>query len=422
MAECPTPFVTNPGIDFTRNRKLPFDKMLLTLLLMGGNSIKKELLDLFSYDPKTATTPAFAGQREKILPFSFEYLLEKTLQLLPQNKKFTAYRLLAVDGSNIHPVTNQAETTSFVQPKSSKKGYNLLHLNALYDLCNRVYVDALVQPYREMNENEAFVNMIKRSKIGEQIILIADRGYESFNNFAHLAHKGWNYVIRVKDVNSNGILAGLDLPSDGEFDIWITLILTRKQAKEIKSQPKKYRILDYKSTFDFLDSDTNLFYPITFRVVRFKLDNDNYEAIITNLDSSTFSPHEVKTLYNMRWGIETSFRALKYTIGLTNFHAKKQKFVIQEIFARIIMYNLAEMTASQVVIQQEGRKYEYKVNFTVVVYVCRLFLRITNNVHLSDAEGVIRANILPIRPNRGRPINESKIRGKSAVSFNYRVA
>ncbi|WP_420832495.1 transposase [Paenibacillus periandrae] len=52
----------------------------------------------------------------------------------------------------------------------------------------------------------------------------------------------------------------------------------------------------------------------------------------------------------MRWGIETSFRALKYTIGLTNFHARKREFVTQEIFARMIMYNFVEIMTSHIVI------------------------------------------------------------------------
>lgn len=35
---------------------------------------------------------------------------------------------------------------------------------------------------------------------------MADSGYESFNTFAHLIRKGMYFVIRMKDINSNGIL------------------------------------------------------------------------------------------------------------------------------------------------------------------------------------------------------------------------
>ena len=47
------------------------------------------------------------------------------------------------------------------------------------------------------------------------------------------------------------------------------------------------------------------------------------ETIITNLDASTFPLHDIKRLYAMRWGIETSFRNLKHTLGLLHLHAKQ---------------------------------------------------------------------------------------------------
>ncbi|WP_367618575.1 transposase [Paenibacillus andongensis] len=55
--------------------------------------------------------------------------------------------------------------------------------------------------------------MVDRSPIKGKTIVTADRGYESYNNFAHMERKGWNYIIRVKDLDSDGILSGLLLPS-----------------------------------------------------------------------------------------------------------------------------------------------------------------------------------------------------------------
>ena len=57
-------------------------------------------------------------------------------------------------------------------------------------------------------------------------------------------------------------------------------------------------------------------YELSFRVVRFMISEDSYETVITNLD---FPPDELMRPYAMRWGIETSFRDLKYTIGLSAF-------------------------------------------------------------------------------------------------------
>ncbi|QKS47530.1 transposase (plasmid) [Paenibacillus cellulosilyticus] len=82
-------------------------------------------------------------------------------------------------------------------------------------------------------------------------LFTADRGHESYNNFAHIECKGWNYVIRVKDLDSSGILSGVHLPSSEAFDKDIHLILTRKQTKEVKAHPEIYRFVSISSTFDF---------------------------------------------------------------------------------------------------------------------------------------------------------------------------
>ena len=58
-------------------------------------------------------------------------------------------------------------------------------------------------------------------------------------------------------------------------------------------------------------------------------------TIITNLDKDAFPIQEIKRLYNMRWGIETSFRDLKYALALLHLHAKKVDFIYQEIFAKL---------------------------------------------------------------------------------------
>jgi hypothetical protein len=417
MSAAPALFVKDPERDFTRKRKLPFETMIQFLLSMGGNSIYKELLEEQGYSVNTATTAAFVQQRDKILPFALEFLLHEFTQTFSDIKTYRGFRLLAVDGSDLHIATAPDNSDTYFKNGPDKSGFNLLHLNAMYDLCNRLYLDSCIQPRKCENEHKALTDMVDRSHINDNVIVIADRGYECYNNFAHIERKGWNYLIRVKDTGSSGILSGLHLPASGEFDISVQRILTRKNTNEVKAHTELYRFLANSSAFDFLDLHTNKFYPISFRVVRFKIADDSYETVITNLNQDNFSPEELKLLYKKRWGIETSFRELKYAVGLTNFHAKKQEYIVQEIFARMIMYNFSEMITSSVVIQHRDTQYEYQVNFTVAIHICRHFFR--NNVLLPDVEALILKNILPIRPGRK---DKRKIRYKTAVSFIYRVA
>ena len=289
----------------------------------------------------------------------------------------------------------------------------------MYDLCNRLYVDTLIQPSRQASEGKALVEMVRRSPINDKVILIADRAYESYNNFAHIEEKAWKYLIRVKDLGSNGILSGLQLPSGGEFDVCVRRILTRKQHKEIKSRPDIFRFMPSNVTFDFLPLRSDDFYHIAFRVVRFKITDDSYETVITNLEQSEFLPEELRELYHMRWGIETSFRELKYAVGLISFHSKKRAHIAQEVFARIILYNFTEISTSHVIISQADRKHAYQVNFTIATHICRHFLRLWSYVLPHDIETLISKNIQPVRPGR---MNKRKFRTKAVVSFMYRVA
>ncbi len=102
----------------------------------------------------------------------------------------------------------------------------------MYDLLQHIYVDAIVQKRRCSDESGALTDMVDRSAI-ENTLLLADRGYESYNNLALIQEKGWKYLIRVKD-NTTGIVSGLTLPKASEFDIPFSLKLTRKKTNKVK--------------------------------------------------------------------------------------------------------------------------------------------------------------------------------------------
>jgi len=419
MSKSPEDFIQNPGKDFTRRRKLAFEDVINLLLSMGGSSIYKELLEFFKYDINTATASAFVQQREKITISALEYLFKTFTNSFTNYKTFNGYRLLAADGSKLNIAHNPEDIDTYIKCTDNAKGFNVLHLNALFDLCNKVYTDACIQTIRNKNENLALTDMVDKSTIEGDVIVIADRGYESYNTFTHMQEKGWKYVIRVKDRNSSGIVSSLNLPSCEVFDKKITLKITRRQTKEIKANRELYKFIPKNSKFDYLELKSPRFYDISFRVVRFKISEENYETIITNLDENEFSADKIKELYHMRWGIETSFRELKYAIGLVNFHSKKVEFIEQEVFAKLTMYNFCEIITMNAVITHKQRKHEYQVNFTVAIHICRYFFRHSDDENPPDVERLIQQNILPIRKGRK---DLRKLKAKSSVGFIYRVA
>ena len=124
-----------------------------------------------------------------------------------EEKLFRGYRLLACDGSDLCIAHNPQDETTYFQSTPDSKGFNQMHLNALYDLLSRTYVDAIIQPARQENENKALCNMIDRYHNNAKTLFIADRGYESYNTLAHVQEKGMYFLIRVKDITSKGGIA-----------------------------------------------------------------------------------------------------------------------------------------------------------------------------------------------------------------------
>lgn len=415
MSKNPWLFAKNPGHDFTRKSSLSFETMLKLMISMEGQSIRKELYNFWGFKTDTPSASAFVQQREKIDLFAFQYLFKEFSQAFKSTKTLNGYELLAVDGSDIHTPTNAKDSDSYFQTAPDSKGYNLFHLNALYNLLDKRYVDAIIQPRRMFNEHRALCDMVDRASGRKKVIVIADRGYEGYNTIAHIENKGWNYLIRIK--NNRGIAAQLSFPEEDEFDIDVNLTLTRRQTNEIKKNPDKFRTIMSNMTFDYLPPKSKETYPLNFRLVRIRLADNTIETLVTNLDRKSFSTNVLKKLYKMRWGVETSFRELKYNVGLSGFHCKKTDFILQEIYARLIMYNVSMIIAMKVCIQQNNKVYAYQINYSEAIYICKHFIR--NKESPQNVEALIAKNILPIRPDRKYIRN---IRCKSAVSFIYRIA
>lgn len=425
ITDHPEHFSKNPQHDFTRTRKLGLRQIILLLLGMQGGSTANELLDFFDYSLDAATTSAFVQQRNKLLPNAMEMLFHSFVKKTSSTSLYKGFRLLAMDGSDVQIPTSKDDTDSYYPGVNGQKHYNLLHLNTLYDLLSHTYVDALVQKSHYANERRAFTDMVDRAD-DIPTLFIADRGFEAFNVLAHIQEKGAKFLVRAKDITSyGGIVSGLNLPEQEEFDVSFSLLLSRKQTNADKALFKDrnhFRFISASSTFDYLPVKNKKSvpvapYPLSFRVVRFPITDTTYETVVTNLDETDFPPEELKKLYAMRWGIETSFRELKYTIGLLHFHAKKVEHIFQEIFASLVMYNFCELITSPVVIHKANKKYAYSANFSTAVHICRRFL--LKDMSPPVLEALIAKNVSPIRPGRSRPRKPSS---KGIISFLYRVA
>lgn len=409
-------FCEDPSRDFTRSRKISFKDVMWSIICMEAGSLKDELLKLNHYSIDTPTASAFVQARSKIKPDAFKTLLEKFNEMTRKDKLYKGYRLLAVDGCEL-PIDNSFHDsdTTLLRNGGTNKPYSAYHINALYDLLECTYADIIMQGQANMDENDAFCRFADAYN-GINAIFIADRGYESYNGFEHVARAGHKYLIRVKDINSKtSITKSLGPFPDGEFDVDVFRMLTKKSTLMTKACPQLYKTIMTNMRFDFMNKD-NPWYEFNCRIVRFKITEDTYECIITNLDRKEFSIDEIKELYNKRWGIETSFRELKYAIGLNALHSKKRKLIRQEIYARVLLYNFCQRIVQNIRIPRKQRKHRYQVNFSRAFHIIRDNL-MKKGGKIPPVDNLIAKEILPIRPGRS---NTRKVKPKKVVCFNYR--
>ncbi|MGN0246037.1 MAG: IS4 family transposase [Lachnospiraceae bacterium] len=381
-------FVKCPNKDMTRHRNCCFSDTILSIMHFSMSKTSTELLEYFSAASKRVPTQsAFCQQRKKLNDKLFPYLLKSFNKIFPASKKYKGYTLMAVDGSDLNLPTNRKDTVYRIKQVRSDNYYYQMHLNALYNILDNRFHSISIQPRPKINEAEAFCQLVDDSDLDNKTIFIADRGYITLNTLAHLINNNKFFLIRAISPTSSGSFLRNIMEPNLEADETITLGVTRSRKK---SNNNGQIIKCIKKTRHFEPipiGDYESIYYMTLRVVCIKLDNGEYEYLVTNLPADEFPPSELKVLYHLRWKIETSFRSLKYAVALVYFHSVNREYIIQEIYAKIILYNFASILHSyaekeRCKCQKNDTKYNYKVSFDNVFPVARQLLtkRISNKI------------------------------------------
>ena len=410
------PFVKNPQKDFSRKRALPFSDVIQIILTMASHKMKRELYDYFS--PLKKTVPynsAFSQRRAKINDNAFPHLLAAFNNAFPFRKKMKGLHVLAFDGSDLNVPAKATDCATYIPYNSRKGGYHQVHLNALYNLLEKRFADLIIQPRAEVNEIAAACDMVDRNPLEGPSLYICDRGYEAFNLMAHITEKGHYFLIRAQEISSgNSPYHRLSLPDKDEFDIDIQFLLTRSRRTIYRKNPTKYKIINSKTRFDYIKpEDKESLYPLSFRLIKIKLDNGNFEYLLTNLPRESFRISEMKALYHLRWEIEKSFLFLKYGLCLNYFHSIKPERIYQEIYAKIILFNFTSLIVAAVPVPDRGRfrKHKYKIAFTDAIYLCKDLLLGLQEWNYIVKE--LQRHLTQIRPNRQyqRKIVSQRLRG-----------
>ena len=413
----PENYAVCPGKDFSRNRKLGVKDLILLLLTMEADCIKEELYRYFGRTTDTPSKAAFYKQRQKLKDDALRSLLISFNKKCNKHLLHKKYSIIACDGSAADIFRNPKDPDTFFEPNGkSTRGFNQIHINAFFSILDKKFTDLVVQPGRKRNEYSAFCQMVDRCDIQNPVIYLCDRGYASYNNFAHVMESGQFFLIRCTDVKTEQIL-GFSLDGVKTLDYHVERILSRSKSKKKRLHPElaeQYRHVCRDVPMDYL-TESRTEYGISLRIIRIEIAEGCYENLITNLPDLDFDLDDFKDLYHLRWNEETAYRDLKYPLCLKAFHSKQYKYIVQEVWARAILYNFCSEISMHVEVPKKNRKHIYQINYSQAIKICRDFLR--SSTQTLDVEGLIAQNIEPIRPGR---TFARQARFKLPMSFCYR--
>lgn len=140
MADNVSNYTVHPEKDFSRKKKWDFAALVKFIISMEGQSLKNELHKYFGYTTACPSNASFNQRRAQVNSSAFEYLFNTFTEHYQSlsDKLFKGYRIIACDGSDINIAHNPADSETYFKSGKSK-GFNQLHLNAMYDLLNKTY-------------------------------------------------------------------------------------------------------------------------------------------------------------------------------------------------------------------------------------------------------------------------------------------
>ena len=407
-------FLSNPSSDFTRKKKISFAQTMLFPMIAGADNVATELLDMFGEEDLPLPS-AMIQRRNQVKKEAFRELFYLFNACIPVTKTFHGYRLIACDGTRLNLPYNPSDKNTLVASIKGRKTFNQAHLNALYDIMNDMFLDVEIQGFEELDENGAFCRFLdKHSETDLNAIYIADRGYCSFNNYAHALHNNQLFLIRISKCNVENLCPDSPhLLDESYVDEEVTINIGRRRTKNNKKL-KNYHFVRKEHRYDFIECYSDDVDELSFRVLKFPLSNGNYEYIATNLPVATFPLTVIKELYNLRWGEDTAFRHLKYAGNRVHIHSRKPYFLIPEIYGKLTLYNFSSCIAKAVTKRNTSKTlHPYNFNHTQMQKFVRKYL--IGNVE--KLEVLISKFLVPVRPGRKF---QRIMRRQSADSLNYR--
>jgi hypothetical protein len=368
--------------DFTRNRKMPFKKLMRFMLGMVKESSRNALERFFPgiNEAVHMSQQAFSLARQKVKREAFPELFRASVEG-SCNEPLKAWRgkylVMAIDSSRI-ALPRYAELRAYYGATGHEQSAPTARVSLLYDSGNDIIVDAVIERLSvdERSLAKQHIETLTGSGLdfgGRTPIVVFDCGYPSRDLIKYLRDRKIKYVMRVP----KGFSPGIDSMGEGSRDI--------RLAEDIRT-----------------------------RAVVFRLKSGEREALITNLDEAEVEDTAFPELYYKRWAVETKYKQMKQKLELENFSGRLVDNIKQDFYAMMTVSNMlasALREANRKIAWKRTKKecrYEYIANVNHAVGVLKYLLigilvaenSLARRRLYRELVSEIKRRIVPIRTNR----------------------
>lgn len=346
--------------DFTRKRKMDFEKLIHYILNKKGLSTNMEINNFFNkIDEDTEiSAQSLLDQRLKLKPEVFVELNEDYLKGFYSEyrdtdvKNYKGYILKAIDGTDFEIPNTEKSKDAFGRVKA-KEGESIprASVSMCYDVLNGYIIDVIPEKYRSNEIYMAKRHMKKDQKITENYdsIYIMDRNYVSFDFLSFLQKSDIKFLSRL---------------NLGYYTKETESMKTRDEIVEIAhtKERMKRKYFEDEEAREYAKEN-----KIEVRILKYILKTGEEEYLITNLKE--FSYEELFEIYGKRWNIETLYNSLKNKLQIEKFTSSKEEIIKQDIYASTLVYNMVQTMKNEATedIEQKNYKHEMKINENISI-------------------------------------------------------
>ena len=346
--------------DFTRKRKMDFERLIHYILNKKGLSTNMEIYNFFDKinEETDMSAQALLDQRLKLKPEIFVDLNEDYLKGFYSEyretdvKHYKGYILKAIDGTDFEIPNTEKSKDTFGRVKT-KSGESIprTSVSMCYDVLNGYIIDVIPEKYRSNEIYMAKQHMKKDQEITEdyESIYIMDRNYVSLDFITFLQKNEINFLARL---------------NLGYYVKETKNMKTKDEIIEIErtKERMKRKYFENEETREYAKKN-----KIEVRILKYVLKTGEEEYLITNLKE--FSYEEIFEIYGKRWNIETLYNSLKNKLQIEKFTSSKEEIIKQDIYASTLVYNMIQTMKNEAKedIDQKKYKYEMKINENISI-------------------------------------------------------